>query len=268
MFKKILIITGYILLTTSLGAYFVFSSILTARQEERLSCRRIKVVIKDSATIRFVSVPEIKEIVTGSNIIAGSTLLGEINLHNLEKKLNNNTAVRLSQASITRDGLLEVEILQRKPILRIQTPEGGFYMDETLYLFPLIKSFSPYVPVVSGNIPLKIPAGYRGYAQKGDVWIHQMRDFALYLEKNEFWNNMTEQIYVDEKGLIRIVPRVGEHEIIFGRPENIEYKFRKLECFYKEVIPVTGWKAFKSIDLQYNEQIVCKKNENKIINKT
>jgi len=135
-------------------------------------------------------------------------------------------------------------------------------MDETLYLFPLVRNYSPWLPVVSGNIPVTLPAGFRGNLKENNAWLVQMRDLAIFLESEEFWNNMTEQLYVDGKGVISLVPRVGDHRIVLGSPVNIEEKFRKLECFYREVIPLSGWNAFRSIDLQYEKQIVCKINNN------
>ena len=74
---------------------------------------------------------------------------------------------------------------------------------------------------------------------------------------------MVEQIYVDEKGVLSFIPRVGSFEVIFGEPENIEYKFLKLEAFYNKVIPAQGWDAYKSVDLRFGNQLVCKKSEKK-----
>lgn len=263
MFKKILIYTCYTLLFTALVLYFVFSGKVVEKNEERKAVSKIKVIVADSMDIRFVTDSEIREIVSVNGVAEGSTILRELNLHLLEEKINSRSAVRESQVYTDRRGILTVRVLQRKPILRIQTGHGGFYMDQSLYLFPLVSHFSPYLPVVSGNIPLDLPAGFRGYYKENDEWLSQMRDLALFLEEEEFWNNMTEQLYVDQKGVIRIIPRIGDHLIILGRPVNIREKFLKLEAFYREVIPVSGWNAYKSIDLQYNDQIVCKKQNNK-----
>ncbi|EKD31744.1 MAG: hypothetical protein ACD_77C00260G0001, partial [uncultured bacterium] len=56
-------------------------------------------------------------------------------------------------------------------------------------------------------------------------------------------------------------PRVGQQEIMFGRPDDVEVKFEKLLSFYKNIIPNEGWEKYKVVDLQYNNQIVCVKRK-------
>jgi len=264
MFKKILTYFGYTLLFAMIAAYFVFSTILTKQEQSELACKTIKVAILDSAVNRFVTREEIIELLRVEGITPNESKLKHINQNTLEVILSNHNAIRKSEVSYTRDGVLSVNITQRRPILRIETPNGGFYMDETAYIFPLVGRFTSYVPIVSGNIPLKLMPWHRGRVKTNVEWAEALKEFGLYLNKEEFWNSMVEQIYVDEKGIIHLTPRIGEQEIIFGHLDNVEYKFKKLYAFYQEVIPVEGWEKYKSIDLQFSNQIVCKKKDNKI----
>lgn len=263
MFKRILIYSGYTLLFAALGAYLYFSTMLARQKQNELVCKTIKVAILDSADNRFVTKEEILGLLRVEGITPNESKLKHINQYTLECILNNRNAIRKSEVSYTREGILRVDIMQRRPILRIETASGGFYMDETAYIFPLVRTFTSYVPVVSGNVPLKIIPGYRGRIKTNTEWAEALKEFGLYLDKEEFWNSMVEQIYVDEKGIIHLTPRVGEQEIIFGHLDNIDYKFKKLYVFYQEVMPVEGWEKYKSIDLQYGNQIVCKKRDNK-----
>ncbi|MEN6619043.1 MAG: hypothetical protein ABFC28_06050 [Rikenellaceae bacterium] len=263
MFKKILTYLGYTLLFASIAAYLFFSTILAKEKQSEQVCKTIKVIILDSSDNRFVTKAEIIELLRIEGITPNESKLKHINQHMLECTLNNRNAIRRSEVSYTREGILRVEIRQRRPILRIETQNGGFYMDETAYIFPLVKTFTSYVPVVSGDVPLKLMPGYRGKAKKNAEWAEKLKDLGLYLDKEDFWNSMVEQIYVDNKGIIHLTPRVGEQEIIFGHLDNIAYKFKKLYVFYQEVMPVEGWEKYKSIDLQFSNQIVCKKRDNK-----
>ena len=175
--------------------------------------------------------------------------------------LNRRSAIRESQVSLTRDGLMKVEITQRRPLLRIETSGGGFYIDEFEYIFPLSESFTSYVPVVSGHIPLDLNAGFRGEAEDEDTpWITKIMELGRFLNENPFWGAMIEQIYVAENGDLILSPKVGEIKIILGRPDDIEQKFRKLLAFYRNIAPEKGWTRYCEVNLKYKGQIVCKLN--------
>jgi cell division protein FtsQ len=236
----------------------MFSHTISSIQSQDTTCNQIKVIIKDSAQNRFITPLEIKSILKKEGIETKKTKIKSLNIAQLEKSINNKTVVKKSQISYTITGSIIVEIMQRRPILRFETNNGGFYMDETAYLFPLVRSFTSYVPVISGDIPLDIPSGYRGYIEK-NRWAKSMRDLGLYLEKDGFWNSMIDQVFVNNKGELILIPKNGTKEIFFGKPEEIDSKFKKLFAYYDKVVYIYGWDYYKSVDLRFSNQIVCKK---------
>ena len=267
MFKKILIYSGWSLLTIMLGAYFFFASKLRSEGKEKEICRAINVTLLDSAQNRFVNKNEVIDIIEG---FTGHTIgkkIDDINLANIELLLDKRSAIKSAQASISRNGILEIDITQRRPLLRIQTSEGGFYIDETGYIFPLVESFSSYVPVITGYIPLDLDTSHRGkIGDKEGNWIDKLIAFGEFINENEFWNAMIEQIYIAKNGDIILCPKVGDLEIIFGDFNNMEEKFTKLLAFYKNVAPHEGWGKYSKVNLKYKDQIVCKlkkKQDNK-----
>jgi len=266
MFRKIMIYTGYTILFASLAAYFVFSTMLEKSESAKVKCKRIEIAVLDSAVNRFVSIQEIQGLIREEGITINESKLRHINLHELENILNNRTAIRRSIVNYNGQGVLHVKIEQRRPVLRFETENGGFYMDETAYMFPLVKTFTSYVPVVNGFIPLTLVPGYRGRVKQNKEWANEMLELGLFIDKNELLNAQVEQIYIDEKGDLHIIPRVGQHEIVFGKPDNPEAKFEKLMAFYNHVIPNAGWDKYKTISLQYSNQIVCTKRDNKTKN--
>ena len=55
------------------------------------------------------------------------------------------------------------------------------------------------------------------------------------------------------------MPRSGRHTIVFGRIEQVERKFDKLLRFYRSGLMNIGWGEYRTIDIRYNDQVVCKK---------
>jgi cell division protein FtsQ len=83
---------------------------------------------------------------------------------------------------------------------------------------------------------------------------------AQFIKADTLWDNQIEQLYVDTKGDIEMVPRVGDHKIILGDADSLQTKFRNLLIFYKKAMPKVGWGTYKTINLKYANQVVCEKN--------
>jgi cell division protein FtsQ len=80
-----------------------------------------------------------------------------------------------------------------------------------------------------------------------------------YISDDDFWSAQIDQIFVDRDDEIDLIPRVGNHVIHLGTVENFEGKLRNLEAFYEEVLPEVGWNKYSIINLEFKDQIVCKK---------
>ena len=63
-----------------------------------------------------------------------------------------------------------------------------------------------------------------------------------------------EQIAVNKLLEFELVPKVGNHKIVFGGIENLEGKFEKLMIFYKKGLSKTGWNEYSEINLKYKNQ--------------
>jgi cell division protein FtsQ len=83
--------------------------------------------------------------------------------------------------------------------------------------------------------------------------------FVNYINDDDFWSAQIDQIYVDGKDEVTLIPRVGNHIVHLGTFENYEGKLRNLEAFYDKVLPEVGWNKYSTINLEYKDQVVCKK---------
>lgn len=259
MFKKAAYIFFQVMLAVIPAIYIIVSSRISREERENTLFNDLEIRILDSTLNRFVSKEEIAEVVLNEGLNIGETKIKNINTYSLEEAINRRTAVRISQVSLTGKGQLRIDILQRRPIIRIETTKGGFYMDDEAYIFPLMNNYSSYVPVVTGDVNIEIPEGKKGEGNLEDYWTARIHEFAIYMERSKFWNAMIEQIHISNKGILHLTPRLGKTDIIFGNPENIERKFKKLYAFYSRVIPEYGWDKYKTVNLGFRDQLVCTK---------
>ena len=153
-----------------------------------------------------------------------------------------------------------MDVTQRRPIVRFQKKDGGFYADADGYIFPLQHTYASHVQIIDGNIPIAANSGYKGNISDPEQkqWFDKMLNLVNYIEDSRIWKGKIVQIHIKENGDIVLVPRKGKERFLFGQPTEIEDKFDKMSRYYKVIIPEKGADAYKRIDLRYKGQIVCR----------
>lgn len=253
----------YILLSLC-GAVFAFvlSCAFIAGRQLRGSriCERLEVVITDSLENNFVSADDVRMFLDKAYGRYTGIPIDSVDLVKIENIVNGRSAVRESQAYMTKDGTLHVDVTQRKPVVRFQKKDGGFYADAQGYIFPLQSSFASHVQVIDGNIPLAANSGYKGeiYDPKEREWFRQVMTLVNYMENRKEWRDKIVQIHVNGDGDFVMVPREGNETFILGQPDFIEDKFLRLKKYYTAIVPEKGSGKYKVVDLRFKGQIVCR----------
>lgn len=269
MLKKIVTYCLLALAVLIFCGYFTVASILSEKGSAEEICTGISVTILDSAINRFVSPDNIEAIISSSNVNPVGKLRKEARLKDIEVLLESRSAIKKSDVSLSKDGILRVRITQRRPVLRIQSGNEAFYIDDTGYIFPWVNTFTSYVPVVTGNIPVKLKEGYRGIPEgAARAWVDRIIELAGYLDRHPVWNSQIQQINVEDNGDAVFYTAIGDQKIIFGAIDNIDYKFAKLKAYYDRIIPVYGWERYSTVNLKFSNQIVCSLRDRKDIRKS
>lgn len=225
-------------------------------KKSALKCKDVKVFLPGQ--FNFIERDEVDRILMEN---AGAMLgkdLNDINIHKLENALKANPFIEFAKVYADMTGVIHVQIRQRVPVLRVVNMANlHFYIDGNGNKIPLSDNYTAKVLVASGLIE-------EDFSGRVDTIKTKMaRDLfrtALYIKSDTLWDNQIEQLFVDLKGDIEMVPRVGGHKIILGSADSLQIKFRNLLVFYKKAIPKVGWDTYKTINLKYANQIVCEKN--------
>ncbi|MBP5517817.1 MAG: hypothetical protein J6X91_04070 [Bacteroidales bacterium] len=255
----------YTVLAAAAGAYFWFASLQYGKAQPSQICKSVKVTLLDSSLNKFISKEEVIGIIDRFLGPSVGKNIDSIKLQQIEALLNHRSVVKESQAFVTRDGQMNILIRQRKPVVRIEAPNGGFYIDETAYIFPLIPDHPSYVPVITGNIPENFLEDES--FTDSTALISKMLQMGLFLERNPFWNNQIEEVFINDEGDAELITRAGEQRIIFGDFDNIPEKFNKLSSFYQYIVPKEGWDKYACVNLKYRGQIVCTKADARYLQK-
>jgi len=179
--------------------------------------------------------------------------LDSIDLASIEKLLESKGVIINSEAWTTRDGVLHISIEQRAPVLRFQRGAEGFYIDHDGYVFPLHPSYTAEVPLVEGAIP---PIEGEGW----ESWTAGVLELNDFVSKSRVWRDKVEKISVAGKGDIELKLADCGERFILGWPDAIPEKFAKIEKYFSTIQPSLEDIKYKSVNLKYNKQIICRKD--------
>lgn len=98
--------------------------------------------------------------------------------------------------------------------------------------------------------------------------VNEFMAFVSLIERissDRFWRAEVVQIVAnvaDSGSLwVELIPRSGNHTIIFGRVESVEQKFKLLGLYYEQVATTSGWDSYKSVNVSCAERIICTYDE-------
>ena len=178
--------------------------------------------------------------------IVGTTIT-EVPIYEIERKIESLNNVQNAEVYINMEGILHIDIIQKKAIVRISPKEGkDFYMDSEGSIFGLSHNYTEHLLIANGNI-------------QDSTDYMTVLDLAKYISSDSLWNAQIIQVYLKDNKEIELVPRVGNHTILLGDMTNYQEKLRKLYLFYEKGVNQVGWNDYKEINLKFSNQIVCVK---------
>jgi len=242
--------------TISLGGVAVLMSFINIKKEGVI-CKDVKVYIPGNQY--FVDQQEIDNILKLKDHSLIGHPINEINIQALENKLKANPFIESARVYIDMSDVINVEISQRQPVLRIMNQfDQDFYVDAKGLKIPLSENFTARVLVANGFID-------EPFGGKIDTLHTQLAadifKTANYIRNDSLWSAQIAQIYVDQNHEIELIPRVGNQRILLGSADSLETKFHNLLLFYKKALPQVGWSTYKTINIKYANQVVGVKNQ-------
>jgi cell division protein FtsQ len=259
MFKKK--IWRYLLIgfawAISLGGLVVLMGFIDIKKSE-VVCKDVKIYIPGSQY--FIDREEIDNILGIHNHAIIGRRMDDINIHELEGKLKANPFIEFAKVYADMDGVINVEISQRQPILRIMNRfDQDFYVDQHGLKLPLSANFTARVLVANGYIDELFANHVDTLHTTMAMELFKTADF---IRKDSLWDAQIAQLYVNKDHEIELVPRVGNNRILIGNADSLDVKFHNLLIFYKKALPQVGWDAYKVINIKYANQVIGVRNEN------
>ncbi len=355
----------FTLLWAGCVAYIIFAALSVRAHRSELSINDLEIRIVDSSAMaNLVTRSMVEGWIKESRIKIKGEKADSIAMEALEGYIKQNGFVKPVKCYTSYSGVLNVEIEQLSPVLRILLDGYNCYITSEGYVFSRPPSSSHYAPIITGKYTPLFRAGFNGdihevykaqseditseikrmerellhplylqrvvireklrevnkrYTSRGfgqsrkefDKEVEELRErnsreraelqratyendqaikrelekqklygerekklakkykdfinlitFVNVVENDKFWSSEIVQIVASESTTgdlkLELIPRSGSHTIVFGTLDDVEGKLERCRTFYKEVLPSQGWNKFKSINIEYKNQIVCK----------
>lgn len=242
MLKKIVI--GIIVL--GVAAYWIAAVTVLNKPEKGMVCNGVEIVINDSLQTGFLQEEDILNILKKEKIDPVGLKMEQVDLNKIEARLSKNKYIEHVMCYKTPGGKVCLEISQRCPILHVMADNGqDYYLDRYGKQMPK-SSYAAHLVIATGHIT-------PDYARRN------LMVLSRFVADDPFWRQQIQQINVLEKGDVELIPLVGEQVIYLGPPIDIQNKLDRMKKFYTEGLNKAGWNKYSMVNLEYDNQIICKK---------
>lgn len=230
--------------------------------------REIQVHLQSQGDVHFIDAEALKEEVLNSAGTVIGTPIYKVDETAIEQSLRSIACVADADVYHTMDGVLHIKARQREPIVRVINADGsGFYIDKEGWTMPLDQGYTARVLVVTGQLaepfatcsPVNVVHGTGTEIAEGAARSRAIHAMATTLDKDPLWRPLFTQAVVDADGGITLIPAVGMMQVRIGDGTRLEQRLAKLRMFYEQGIPQTDWRRYRTVDLRFEDQVVCTK---------
>lgn len=176
--------------------------------------------------------------------------IGNLDLNELEKSLNEHPWVQNAEVYINKKKKLIIELMQNQPIARIFYQNNStVYFDSTGVELPVDYVYPQPIPHFT-NVPIV----------KDDYKNMELKENILNLSKvilaDSFWNSQITQIHVSNNHEFDLSTIMGDFVVRLGKGTEYKEKLHQLYVFFDKGLAKLGWDTYQYIDLRFKNQIV------------
>lgn len=167
-----------------------------------------------------------------------------LDLNGLEAALNSNAMIKTAQVYLAVNGEVRADIVQRKPIARVNT-NAFYYIDDEGLFMPLSKNYTARVPLVTG------------YVEKNNL--KAIFKIANKIYNDPFLKTHIIEIHQKQDETIILKSRELDFQIILGDLNKLDKKINNFKAFYQKAKKDKTLKKYSKVNLQFENQVVCTK---------
>ena len=239
--------TTVILLDVAIAIYLILAITVFNKPEEKATvCTEVNIHIANGQNRGFLSPADVKQLLEKSHEYPLAQPMQFVSTRKIEEVLRKNPFIAKAECYKTQNGHISIQLQQRNPVLYVMNSNGEqYYIDDEGMILPPSR--------LANNLLVATGTVSRKYAED------KLLPVALHVLESPFWQEQVVQLNVLKDGTLELVPRVGDHIVYLGAPRDIPKKLERLRKFYKYGLSHAGWNRYERINVEFDNQIICKK---------
>lgn len=248
-----------LILGIGLVALFIAISVSAISKKESLRCQDMRVFINKKHNLAFVNEKDIQKEINSINSQWIGTRVQDVSVNKMEDVLRSNKYVEKADIYINQQGVLNVFITQKNPIIRVDNSLESYYLSDKWEKIPLSPKFTKRTIHIIGRTETFLEP----ITPLDSLISLEIKALTTFTEKNEFWKNSIDQIIITPSGKIELILIYSDALIKLGYiHEKLEARLNKVFNFYKITTQNVDISKYKELDFQFENQVVGIKKEN------
>jgi cell division protein FtsQ len=260
------ILTGVFWAAIGSGVLVLLVSAVNAEKLE--TCKSIEFTYEGDSSYQMVTSEEVIQAVWPSHASERpeGKRVTSFDLFKIEQQIEKNPWIKDADVFFDHHSVMHINVRQRKPLARLFTPEGSsVFLDANYKTMPVKTSDVLELPVFT-NFSIKDSK----LTTEDSATMDRIISLSGYVSSDEFWMAQVEAVNIQYDGSFELSMQLGDESVNLGKRSDWDKLFPKLKRAYEKFALDHSWGKYDRIDLQYKNQVVCRKiaGANSVIDST
>jgi cell division protein FtsQ len=241
----------------AMGSAVLVLLVSAVKAEKQETCKRVVFQYKGDSSHQMVTQEEIMHTLwplhtvnkpEGQNVSA-------FDLQAMEEKIEKNPWIKNADVFFDHHSVMHINVWQRVPVARLFTPEGAsVFLDAYYKKMPLKVSDVLALPVFTN-----FTTDEKTMNAADSSMIDRIISLSSYIRSDEYWMAQVEAVNIQYDGSFDLTMQLGDETVSLGKRNDWNKLFPKLKLTYEKFARDQSWGKYDRIDLQYKNQVVCRK---------
>jgi len=210
-------------------------------------CPSLTYRLLDGDLRQYVTDIELDSLLRKAEVYPVGKHIDRVAIDRIEETMRQHPMVERAECYTTPLYEVKVDIRQRQPILKVQTPTEVYFIDTHHRMMPWREQVRDEVLLVTGAVGLQAART-------------SLADIAEWMQKEPYWSERIERIHMRTPQMV-VVYLKGENmpTVVMGNLSGYRHKLGKLRTFLEKGAEATQDQHYRELDIRFRGQVIGRK---------